>query len=110
MNKKLKRLARKSALTYKAQEKSITILEDFTFETPKTKQFIELLSNFELNEKKVLLVLAGNDKNVYLSSRNLQKAKIVNASDINTYDILNANSILIAESSIKEIEKIHSVN
>ncbi|MBN2173130.1 MAG: 50S ribosomal protein L4 [Bacteroidales bacterium] len=110
LNKKLKKLARKSALTYKAQENSIIVLEDFTFEKPKTKQFIEILQKFELKEKKVLVVLAENDKNIYLSSRNLQKAKIVSASDVHTYDILNANNLLIAESSLKEIEKIHSVN
>jgi len=110
LNKKLKKVARKSALSYKAKEKSIIILEDFTFETPKTKSFIELISNLELNDKKVLLVLAGIDKNVFLSSRNLGKTKVVRASDINTYDILNANNLLIAESSLAEIEKIHSVN
>ncbi len=110
LNKKLKKVARKSALSYKAKEKSIIILEDFTFETPKTKSFIELISNLELNDKKVLLVLGGIDKNVFLSSRNLGKTKVVRASDINTYDILNANNLLIAESSLAEIEKIHSVN
>jgi large subunit ribosomal protein L4 len=110
LNKKVKKLARKSALSYKAQEKSIIVLEDFSFDAPKTKQFVEILKNFELSDKKVLLVLANNDKNIFLSTRNLQKAKIVNATDINTYDILNANNLLIAESSIKEIEKIYTVN
>ena len=110
LNKKLKRIARKSALTYKAKENNIVILEDFTFEEPKTKSFIELLSNLKLQDKKVLLVLAGNDSNVYLASRNIQKTKVVNAASINTYDILNANTMLIAESSLEEIEKIHSVN
>ena len=110
LNKKLKRLARKSALTYKAKENGIIILEDFTFESPKTKSFISLLKNFELQDKKVLMILAQNDKNVYLASRNIQGTKIVDAASINTYDILNANNIIIAESSLKEIEKIHSVN
>lgn len=110
LNKKLKKIARKSALTYKAKEKSIIILEDFSLDTPKTKNFVELLSNLELQDKKVLLVLGGIDKNIYLASRNLAKAKIVKACDINTYDILNANNILIAESSLAEIEKVHSVN
>jgi large subunit ribosomal protein L4 len=110
LNKKLKKIARKSALTYKAKEKSIIILEDFTFDAPKTKSFAELVNNLELQDKKILLVLGGIDKNVYLSSRNLQKTKIIKASDINTYDILNANNLLIAESSLAEIEKIHSVN
>jgi len=110
LNKKLKRIARKSALSYKAKEKSIIVLEDFAFEAPRTKEFVEVLKNFELENKRVLVVLNGIDKNVYLSSRNIQKTKIVKASDINTYDILNANKILIAKSSIEEIEKIHSVN
>lgn len=110
LNKKLKRLARKSALTYKAKESGIIILEDFTFDAPKTKNFVSLLKSFELQNKKVLMVLAQNDKNVYLASRNIQKTKIVDAASINTYDILNANNVIIAESSLKEIEKIHSVN
>jgi large subunit ribosomal protein L4 len=110
LNKKLKRLARKSALTYKAQENSIIILEDFSFESPKTKNFVSLLKSFDLQGKKVLMVLAANDDNVYLSSRNLQKTKIVDAVSLNTYDILNANNIIFAESSLKEMDKIHSVN
>ena len=110
LNKKLKQLARKSALSYKAKENGIIILEDFTFETPKTKNFIELLKNFELNDKRVLLVLSSVDKNVFLSSRNLNKTKIVSATNINTYDILNASNVLIVQSSIEEIEKIHSKN
>ncbi len=110
LNKKLKRLARKSALTYKAKENGIIILEDFSFDSPKTKNFVTLLKNFELQDKKVLVVLTQNDKNVYLASRNIQKTKITDAASINTYDILNANNLIIAESSLKEIEKIHSVN
>jgi len=110
LNKKLKRLARKSALTYKAKENGIIILEDFTFEAAKTKNFVSLLRSFDLQNKKVLMVLAQNDKNVYLASRNIQKTKIVDAASINTYDILNANNVIFAESSLKEIEKIHSVN
>jgi large subunit ribosomal protein L4 len=110
LNKKLKKLARQSALTYKARENGIIVMEDFTLESPKTKNFVSLLKNFDLQGKKVLMVLAGNDTNVYLSSRNIQKTKITDAASINTYDILNANSIIVAESSLKEIEKIHSVN
>ena len=110
LNKKLKRLARKSALTYKAKESGIIILEDFTFDAPKTKNFVSLLKSFALQNKKVLIVLAQNDKNVYLASRNIQKTKIVDAASINTYDILNANNVIFAESSLKEIEKINSVN
>lgn len=110
LNKKLKRLARVSALSYKARENGIIVLEDFTFDNPRTKDFAAMLKNLELGDKKVLLVLKGHDKNIYLSSRNLQKAKIVSASSINTYDILNANNVILAESSIEEIQKIHSVN
>jgi large subunit ribosomal protein L4 len=110
LNKKVRRLARKSALSYKVKENNLIILEDFSFEAPKTKNFVDLLKNFKLEDKKVLMVLAENDKNVYLASRNLQKAKIVSAGSINTYDILNANHVLIAESSLKEIEKTHSNN
>lgn len=110
LNKKLKKLARKSALSYKASENSIIVLEDFSYEAPKTKNFIELLKSFELQDKRVLLVLGSHEKNIYLSSRNLKKTKIVSAADINTYDILNASKMLIAESSVNEIEKIHSVN
>ena len=110
LNKKLKRLARISALSYKAKEKGIIVLEDFTFESPRTKDFVALLNSFELGGKKVLLVLKDNDRNVFLSSRNLQKTKIVSAAAINTYDILNASSLLIAESSIEEIQKLHSEN
>ena len=110
LNKKLKRLARVSALSYKAKEKGIIVIEDFSFEEPKTKNFIELLNNFELQGKRVLLVLDKMDNNVYLSSRNIQKTKIVSAQSINTYDILNASSMLVLESSIKEIEKTNSEN
>ena len=106
LNKKVKRLARKSALTYKAMENSITILEDFKFDEPKTKTFVDMLNSFELAEKKTLLVLPETDKNIVLSSRNLKKAKVTLASSLNTYDILNAATLLIAESSMKEIEKV----
>ncbi len=109
LNKKVKKLARKSALTYKAKENSIFVVEDFSYDTPKTKNILELLKNFEMQDKKVLLVLKGNDKNLYLSSRNLQKMKVVSAADVNTYDVLNANSILIAESSLEEIIKLNTV-
>lgn len=109
LNKKLKRVARISALSYKAKENEIIVLEDFTFENPRTKDFIALLKGFELDGKRVLLVLKDNDQNVFLSSRNVQKTKITSAGQINTYDVLNANRVLIAESSIEEIQKIHSV-
>jgi large subunit ribosomal protein L4 len=106
LNKKLKRLARKSALSYKAKDNKIMILEDFNFEAPKTKTYIDLLKNFNLSDKKTLLVLSELNNVVYLSSRNLKKAKIVSASNINTYDILDAENLLMVESSVKEIEKI----
>jgi len=105
LNKKLKQLARKSALAYKAKDKSIVILEDFTFEAPKTKDYIAMLANLKLADKKTLLVLPAVDINAVLSSRNLKKSKVVLANSLNTYDILNANNLLIAESSMKEIEK-----
>ncbi len=105
LNKKLKKLARKSALTYKAKDKSIVILEDFTFEGPKTKDYISMLDNLKVADKKTLLVLPAVDNNAILSSRNLKKSKIVLADSLNTYDILNCNNLLIAESSMKEIEK-----
>jgi large subunit ribosomal protein L4 len=106
LNKKVKKLARRSALTYKVKDNELLILEDFTFEQPRTKQFVELLGNFELTDKKILLVLPETNENIVLSARNLQKTKVINANSLNTYDILNANKLLIAESSMKEIEKI----
>jgi len=107
LNKKLKRLARRSALSYKVKNNNLTILEDFTFETPKTKNFTELLKNFQLTGKKTLLVVSKTDDNVLLSSRNLKRVKVVNATDLNTYEILDATQLLITAGSIKEIEKIH---
>lgn len=106
LNKKLKRLARMSALTYKAKESNITILEDFNFDSPKTQKYADLMTNLSLSDKKTLLVLGESNKNIYLSSRNLTNAKVVTASDLNTYDILNANNILLVESSVKEIENL----
>ena len=106
LNIKQKRLARKSALTYKAKEGAITVLEDFSFDTPQTKKYTELLNNLEALDKKSLLVLSDTNKNVYLSSRNLQGAKVVTASQINTYDLMNASSVIIAEGSIQKIENI----
>ena len=110
LNKKLKELARISALTYKAKDNNILVLEDFTFEEPKTKKYIDVLSNFNLLDKKTLLVLSESNKNVYLSSRNLKKVSVITSSNLNTYDILNANNLLFVESSLKEIEKMFSVS
>lgn len=106
LNKKLKTLARKSALTYKAKENNIVVLEDFNFETAKTKDYVAMIKNLSLSDKKTLLVLAESNKNIYLSSRNLGNTKVVRACDINTYDVLNATNLLLLESSVKEIEKL----
>jgi large subunit ribosomal protein L4 len=106
LNIKQKRVARKSALTYKAKEGAITVVEEFTFDTPGTKKYIDLLNNFEAGDKKSLLVLSESNKNVYLSSRNLEKAKVVTASQINTYDLMNASNIIVSEGSIEIIENI----
>ena len=105
VNKKVKRLARKSALSYMAKDKNIIILEDFNFDAPKTKEFIDFLTNFDQLDNKTVLVLAESNKNIFLSSRNLKKAKVVLASELNTYDVMNANKLMVMESSINEIEK-----
>lgn len=108
LNKKLKRLARASALAYKAKDNSIAVLEDFNFDAPKTKNYAELMKNLNLSDKKTLLVLAESNKNVYLSSRNLTNTKVVTVSELNTYDILNANNLVLVEGSVKEIENLLS--
>ena len=105
LNKKVKRLARKSALTYKAKDNNIIVLEDFTLDTPKTKEYLNVLTNLEQTDNKTLMILPETNKNVYLSSRNIKKAKVVRASDLCTYDIINANKLLVLESSVKEIEE-----
>ena len=105
VNKKVKRIARKSALSYKAKDKNIIVLEDFTIDTPKTKQYLDILTNFGLQENKTLLVLSQANENILLSSRNLKKARVVLASELNTYDVMNTNKLMLLESSIKEIEK-----
>jgi large subunit ribosomal protein L4 len=106
LNKKTKVVARTSALTYKAKENAITILEDFTFEAPKTKNYVDLIKNLNLSDKKTLLVLGDTNNNVYLSSRNLEGAKVVKASDLNTYDIVNAHALILVESSVKVLESL----
>lgn len=105
VNKKVKKLARKSALSYMAKDKNIIILEDFTFETPKTKLYTDFLTNFDLLDNKTVLVLAESNKNIFLSSRNLKKARVLLASELNTYDVINANKLMVMESSINVIEK-----
>jgi len=104
VNKKVKRLARKSALSYKTKADSILVLEDFSFETIKTKHYLELLKSFNLEGKKSLLVLPAPDHTVILSSRNIPRANVILASDLNTYMILNADRLLMVESSIREVE------
>lgn len=106
LNKKVKALARRSALSYKAQENAIVVVEDFTFEAPKTKAFIEMSDNLKVSDKKTLFVLAGADQNVYLSSRNLKKAKLAIASDIHTYGILDAAVMVVTESALGQIESV----
>ena len=106
LNKKVKVLARVSALSYKAKENAITVLEDFTFEAPKTKNYIDLIKNLNLADKKTILVLGDTNNNVYLSSRNLQGAKVVKATDLNTYDIVNAETLILLESSVKVLESL----
>lgn len=108
LNKNLKEVARKSALTYKAKDNNITVVEDFKLDSPKTKAFAEILGNLKLDDKKTLFVVAEHDKNIFLSSRNIQDSKVVSAKDLNTYDILNADNLVLAESSIKTIENILS--
>jgi large subunit ribosomal protein L4 len=104
LNKSLKRLARKSALSIKANEKSIIVLEDFNFDAPKTKNFTAILSALDLQDKKSLFVLGASNNNVYLSSRNLKGSEVVTASELNTYKILNANQVILLESSLEGIE------
>ncbi len=103
LNKKVKRLARKSALSDKAANGRILVLEDFTFDAPKTKAYTEILKALQLTEQKTLFVTSDLDKNVYLSSRNLPQAEVARAQDLNTYDILHANTLILAESSIEKI-------
>lgn len=105
LNKKVKALARCSALSYKAKENSIIVVEDFTFDVPKTKSYIEMLSNLKVDDKKSLVVLPDVDRNVYLSGRNLQGTKVTIAKTLNTYIVLDANVILITEKSVKEINE-----
>ncbi len=105
LNKKLKKLARLSALAYKVKENNITVIEDFNFETPKTRDFASVLSALNLGGRKTLMVLPENIQNIVLSSRNLKKAKVTRACDLNTYDILHAQNLILLVSSVNEIEK-----
>ncbi|MCI4442436.1 MAG: 50S ribosomal protein L4 [Lentimicrobium sp.] len=105
LNKSLKRLARKSAFSIKAKEANIIVLEDFNFETPNTKNFINVLKALGLEDKKSLFVLGDSNKNVYLSSRNLKASKVISSSELSTYDILNTNSLVLLEGSLEVIEE-----
>ena len=105
LNKKVKALARKSALSYKAQANNIVVVEDFTFEAPKTKDFVNVVNNLKVSGKKLLMVLSGADKNVYLSARNLERTNVMVASALNTYKVLDAEILVVTESALKAIEE-----
>ena len=106
LNKKVKVLARKSALSYKAQENAIVVVEDFTMEAPKTKDFINITKNLKVDAGKTLLLLPGVNKNVYLSARNLQQVEVMTASALNAYKVLNADVLVITEDSLKLIDNV----
>ena len=106
LNKKVKALARKSALSYKAQENAIVVLEDFTMEAPKTKDFVNITKNLKVEGKKLLLLLPEVNKNVYLSTRNLQRTEVMTASALNAYKVLNSDVLVITENSLKAIDSI----
>jgi large subunit ribosomal protein L4 len=105
LNRKLKVLARKSALSYKAKEKNILILEDLTIDAPKTKNFSDVLNNLKISDGKSLFVLAENNRNIYLSSRNMVSSKVITVDKLNTYDILDAKNLVISESAVDMIDK-----
>jgi len=106
LNKKVKVLARKSALSYKAQENAIVVVEDFNFEAPKTKDFINLTKNLKVDGKKLLMLLPDVNKNVYLSARNLQRTEVMVASTLNSYKVLNADVLVVTENSLKSIDEV----
>jgi large subunit ribosomal protein L4 len=108
LNKKVKNLARLSALTYKAKDKNILIVEDFTMDAPKTKEYLRILDGLNVKNERTLLVVNNSDNNLYLSTRNIQNAKVVRAETLNTYEILHANKILFVESSLKAIKEVFS--
>ena len=106
LNKKVKALARRSALTYKAQENAIIVVEDFNMEAPKTKDFVNIAKNLKVDGKKSLFVLPESNKNVYLSARNLQRTLVTLAANVNTYNVLNADVLVVTENSLKTIDEI----
>ena len=105
LNKKVKNLARKSALSYKAKQNAIIVVEDFNFEAPKTKDFIKMQNNLKIDGKKLLLLLPENNKNVYLSSRNIQRVEVMTASALNTYKVMNANVVVVTENALKLVDE-----
>lgn len=104
LNKKVKQLARISALSYKAKDNKVLVLEDFAFDTPKTKEFVQINKNLNINDKKLLFILSEQNKTIYLSSRNLEGKKVVTITDLNTYDIINASVLVFLESSINALQ------
>ena len=108
LNKKVKQLARKSALAYKAKDNAIVVVEDFNFEAPKTKEFISMTKNLKISDKKLLVVLSESNKNVYLSARNIEKANVQTVSGLNTYRVLNAGVLVLTESALLAIDNILS--
>ena len=106
LNKKVKQLARKSALSYKAQNDAIIVVEDFTFEAPKTKDFVALINNLKISDKKILLVTPESNKNVYLSARNLQRTNVQTVDGVNTYRVLDAGVVVFTETSLSAIDKV----
>lgn len=105
LNKKVKALARKSALSYKAQNNAVVVVEDFSFEAPKTKDFVAMTKNLKVSDKKLLMILPEANKNVYLSARNVPGARIMTASDLNTYSLLNNKAIILTESGLDVVNK-----
>ena len=108
LNKKVKQIARKSALTHKAKESAISVIEDFSFKAPQTKQFVDLLGNMALEGNKTMIVLNEKDDNVYLSARNLKGLNVVTVSELSTYNIIETNNLVLSSSSVKQIEDILS--
>ena len=106
LNKKVKDLARRSALTYKAKDQSISVIEDFNFEAPKTKQYVALLKNLGAQEQKTLLVLPDVNKNISTSGRNIQNTKVITAAQLNTYDVIHADKVILVESSVGKIDSL----
>lgn len=106
LNKKVKRLARNSALSHKAANGSLVVVEDFTFDAPKTSEFVSILKSMELDKQKVLIVTGDIDSTLVLSSRNLSKANVARAQDLNTYDVLNANTLVLSEGAVEKIKEI----